>query len=230
MFHGIFDSSSQKVEGSMFGSAFGGAQAPLDGAANDIKVDLPVTLQEFYHGCIKVVEYTKNTLALDGHTLRDDLPAVMKTVIVKPGQAPGLVFKFKGEGHQQYKREPTDLIVTLVEGRSDSDSEAVKATHRHGNDLIYTCPVTLQQALRAEPAIVHTLDGRLIKLPLDSVITPKTMIKVEGEGMTIVPPASQRVDPLDPPKRGDMYVRFSIKFPKALSDAQKTRLAAVLAH
>jgi DnaJ-class molecular chaperone len=56
------------------------------------------------------------------------------------------------------------------------------------------------------------------------------MIKIDGEGMIIVPSASERVDPLDPPKRGDMYVRFAIKFPKTLTDTQKTRLAAVLAQ
>lgn len=141
------------------------------------------------------------------------------------------MLRFKGEGHEQFKREPTDLIVTLVEGRSESESDSVKATRRNGNDLIYTCPVTLQQALRAEPATIETLDGRLIKLPLDTVITPRTLLKVTGEGMVILPTSSsERVDPLDPPKRGDLYVRFAIKFPKTLSEAHKARLTAVLSQ
>jgi len=61
---------------------------------------------------------------------------------------------------------------------------------------------------------VHTLDGRLLKVPVDHLITPKTVIKIDGEGMPIIGSA----DPLDLPKRGDMYVKFDIKFPKNLTE------------
>ena len=84
----------------------------------------------------------------------------------------------------------------------------------------------MQQALRAEPALIQTLDGRLIKLPVDHVITPRTVIKIDGEGMPIinVPGA----DPLDAPKRGDMYVKFEIRFPKKLTEGQRQRIEAIL--
>jgi DnaJ homolog subfamily B member 4 len=83
----------------------------------------------------------------------------------------------------------------------------MRDTKRRGNDLIYTARINLQHALRAEPAEVHTLDGRLIKVPVDHLITPKTVLKIEGEGMPII---NQGGDPLDAPKRGDMYVKFDI--------------------
>ena len=70
------------------------------------------------------------------------------------------------------------------------------ATVRKGNDLIYTCKISLQQALKAEPAEILTLDGRLLKVPIDHLITPKTVIRIEGEGMPIL--KTKKDDPLDP--------------------------------
>jgi len=39
----------------------------------------------------------------------------LKTVVVKAGQVAGAKLRFIGEGNEQYKREPTDLIITLTE-------------------------------------------------------------------------------------------------------------------
>jgi DnaJ-class molecular chaperone len=68
---------------------------------------------------------------------------------------------------------------------------------------------------------VETLDGRLLRVPVDSVITPKTVLKVDGEGMTVW---GEDSDPLEEPKRGDLYVKFDIKFPSKLTEAQRQRL------
>jgi hypothetical protein len=71
-------------------------------------------------------------------------------------------------------------------------------------------------------------------VPIDHLITPRTVIKIDGEGMPIISVAEAvatpshlepvpvvAVDPLDPPKRGDMYVKFDITFPKKLTEAQR---------
>ena len=72
---------------------------------------------------------------------------------------------------------------------------------------------------------METLDGRILRVPVDSVITPKTVIKVDGEGMIIIDGST---DPLDDPKRGDMYVKFDISFPKKLTESQRQRLEKLL--
>lgn len=227
-FHAIYDSTGETLQGSMFGSAFGGALAPEAEPAKDVKVEVPVTLQEFYHGCVKLVVYKRQTLALDGYTVREEGEECVKAVVIKAGQVPGATLKYKGEGNEQFKRQPTDLIITLVEDSSNSEGN----TRRKGNDLIYTCKVTLQQAIRAEPATVETLDGRLIKVPVDHVITPRTVIKIDGEGMPILPSAQptegdSTTDPLDAPRRGDLYVKFDIQFPRKLTESQRQRIEAV---
>ena len=119
------------------------------------------------------------------------------------------------------------MIVTLVDsGLPDStSSEAVRSTKRRGTDLIYSCSVSLQQALKAEPVAIPTLDGRILKVSVDQLITPKSVIKIEGEGMPIL---EQSNHPLDAQRRGDLYVRFEIQFPKKLSEAQRVRLDSVL--
>ena len=59
---------------------------------------------------------------------------------------------------------------------------------------------------------VETLDGRHLLVPVDHLITPKTVLKLENEGMPIIPSKSEKdvPSPLDPPKRGDMYLKFNI--------------------
>ncbi len=81
---------------------------------------------------------------MDGHTVREDGEDQIKTVIVKPGMAPGTVLRYKGEGNEQYKKAPTDLVVTLVDDTNTANlSEAARQTKRRGNDLIYTCKISL---------------------------------------------------------------------------------------
>jgi len=72
-----------------------------------------------YHGCVKLVVYKRQTLALDGHTVRDEGEDCVKTVIVKAGMSNGTVLRYKGEGNEQYKRPATDLVVTLVDEKSE---------------------------------------------------------------------------------------------------------------
>ena len=85
--------------------------------------------------------------------------------------------------------------------------------------------MSLQQALKAEPITIQTLDGKIHRLPIDQVITPKTVIRLEGEGMVKL---VEGRDPLDAPLQGDLYVKFDIRFPSKLSEAHRQRLAAIL--
>ena len=58
-FHGVFDGTGEKVHGSMFGSAYGGSLAPSGSAAENVKIEVPVTLSEFYNGCVKLVVFKR---------------------------------------------------------------------------------------------------------------------------------------------------------------------------
>jgi hypothetical protein len=55
----------------------------------------------------------------------------------------GQKLRFKNEGHEQYKAEATDLVITLADAEPAGSCDAVRDTKRKGNDLIYTSRVTL---------------------------------------------------------------------------------------
>jgi len=46
---------------------------------------------------------------------------------------------------------------------------------RKGNNLIYIARITLLQALNSEPVTLTTLDGRKLFVPLDEIISPKSV-------------------------------------------------------
>jgi DnaJ-class molecular chaperone len=56
---------------------------------------------------------------------------------------------------------------------------------RKEDDLVYHHRITLQQAINCEPAKIPTLDGRILSISLDEIVTPKTVKKILGEGMPI---------------------------------------------
>ena len=63
-------------------------------------------------------------------------------------------------------------------------------------------------------------------LPMDQIITPKTVKCIKGEGM----PVFQKEDYMDEkPVRGDLYVMFEIIFPAKISSKHKDTITAILA-
>lgn len=72
---------------------------------------------------------------------------------------------------------------------------------------------------------IPMLNGRTVLLAIDQIITPKTLKKIEGEGMKIF----NKSDFMDKNKsRGDLYISFQIIFPQKISTVNKERLAAIL--
>lgn len=74
-------------------------------------------------------------------------------------------------------------------------------------------------------------------IPVDSVMSPGEVMKVEGQGFPIdtsLPADASRQQKAwalaSEGKRGDLYVKFDIQFPEKLSREQKTEILAVLAN
>ena len=100
-FHNIYDDKGTKLQGSLFGTAYQGANFPDKKHIADCFVKVPVTLQELYNGCIKTIRYERQTLELDGRTIH--LSLQNKEIFVKPGYDEYTNLTFRGEGHQQYR-------------------------------------------------------------------------------------------------------------------------------
>ncbi|PQQ19715.1 dnaJ homolog subfamily B member 4 [Prunus yedoensis var. nudiflora] len=65
-----------------------------------------------------------------------------------------------------------------------------------------------------------TLDGRTLTIPINNVIHPDYVEVVPKEGMPI---------PKDPSKKGNLRIKFNIKFPTRLSSEQKAGIKKLLA-
>lgn len=72
---------------------------------------------------------------------------------------------------------------------------------------------------------LETLDGRLLSVPVDQIIGPSTIIRLEGEGMPIY---ESRKQDARSTQRGDLFVKFDIAFPRKLTEAQRQRIQAIL--
>lgn len=98
-FYDICDTEGMHVDSSLFGSAFGGVNQPKLPPLPNIEVMVPTTLKEFYNGCVKTINYTKQTVALDGKTLEQTV--CNKAIEIKPGMDMHCNQIYEGEGHQQ---------------------------------------------------------------------------------------------------------------------------------
>ncbi|XWS68693.1 hypothetical protein CRYUN_Cryun04dG0113100 [Craigia yunnanensis] len=84
---------------------------------------------------------------------------------------------------------------------------------RDGNDLIVTQKISLAEALTGYTVHLTTLDGGNLTIPINNVIHPNYEEVVLREGMPI-----QK----DPTKRGNLRIKFNIKFPTRLTTGQKS--------
>lgn len=82
---------------------------------------------------------------------------------------------------------------------------------REGNNLHYNLEISLSEALVGVDRVVKQLDGRLVEIKTDKVISPTERIEIEGEGMPSV----------EGGPAGNMIVEFWVKFPESLTDKQK---------
>ena len=94
------------------------------------------------------------------------------------------------------------------------------------DDLIYTHKIDLAQALNSEPVRLTTLDGRKLAISVDEIISPSTVKIVHGEGMPIF---KDEMDVRDLNiKKGDLYIKFDIKFPEYIDPNKKIEITNLL--
>jgi len=107
----------------------------------------------------------------------------------------------------------TNLIVSFKLASKD------KYFSRKKYDILYKHKVSLADVIACAPVRMTALDGRVLNFPVDNVMAPGEVMKVEGHGF-----------PKFTNLKGDLYIRFDIQFPEQLSKEQKSEILAVLAH
>ena len=85
--------------------------------------------------------------------------------------------------------------------------------------MFYVHKITLLDALLSKPFQIKSIDNRDILVPVNDVINPKSVIKIQGEGMRYEDREASN---------GDLYITFDIEFPKYLSLESKQTLKKIL--
>lgn len=134
------------------------------------------------------------------------------TIDIKPGWKKGTKITFPEKGHEQRGVIPSDLVFII-------DEKPHSVFKRDGNDLVVTQKISLVEALTGYTAQITTLDGRALSIPINAVISPSYEEVVKGEGMPI---------PKDPSRKGNLRIKFNIKFPTKLTAEQKTGIKGLL--
>ncbi|KAL6138878.1 hypothetical protein ACLB2K_064157 [Fragaria x ananassa] len=147
----------------------------------------------------------ERTLPCTLEDLRSTTVEEILTIEIKPGWKKGTKITFPEKGNEQRGVIPADLVFII-------DEKPHSLFKRDGNDLIVTQKISLAEALTGHTAQLTTLDGRSLTVTINSIISPTYEEVVKGEGMPI---------PKEPSKRGNLRVKFNIKFPTKLTSEQK---------
>eukprot|EP00879_Flechtneria_rotunda_P027026 GHRR01028885.1.p1 GENE.GHRR01028885.1~~GHRR01028885.1.p1 ORF type:complete len:187 (+),score=70.72 GHRR01028885.1:939-1499(+) len=133
------------------------------------------------------------------------------TADIKPGLLDGTHFMFQGQGDAAAANQPAADIVLLLK------SAPHPVFRRQLADLVACVQLPLLQALVGGAVSIQTLDGRVLSVPLEDIITPGLTIRVPGEGM-----------PIPGGGKGDLTLEFALVFPTHLTQQQKMLIKAAL--
>ena len=134
------------------------------------------------------------------------------TIEIKPGWKKGTKITFPEKGNEQPGITPADLVFII-------DEKPHKLFTRDGNDLVITQKISLAEALTGYTVHLTTLDGRNLTIPINNVIHPTYEEIVPREGMPL---------PKEPTRRGNLKIKFDIKFPSRLTSDQKVGIKKLL--
>uniref|UniRef100_A0A7N0T6J2 J domain-containing protein n=1 Tax=Kalanchoe fedtschenkoi TaxID=63787 RepID=A0A7N0T6J2_KALFE len=197
----------------IFNSFRGGG--PGEGSGNaprkapPIERALPCSLEDLYKGTTKKMKISRDAIDSSGRT--SSVQEIL-TIEIRPGWKKGTKITFPEKGNETRGVIPSDLVFII-------DEKPHNVFKRDGNDLVVTEKISLVEALTGYTAQIATLDGRSLTIPINSIISPTYEEVVKGEGMPI---------PKDPSKRGNLRIKFNIKFPAKLTGEQKTGIKKLL--
>ncbi|KAJ4729745.1 DnaJ subfamily B member like [Melia azedarach] len=192
-----------------FGEVGGSMGGGVPRKAPPIENRLPCSLEELYRGTTKKMKISREIVDISGKSMQVE---EILTIDVKPGWKKGTKITFPEKGNEQPNVVPADLVFII-------DEKPHSVFTRDGNDLIVTQKISLVEALTGYTVHLTTLDGRNLTIPINSVIHPTYEEVVPREGMPL-----QK----DPSKKGNLRIKFNIKFPIRLTAEQKAGIRKLL--
>mmetsp|Transcript_1923 Transcript_1923/g.2144 ORF Transcript_1923/g.2144 Transcript_1923/m.2144 type:complete len:357 (-) Transcript_1923:231-1301(-) len=134
------------------------------------------------------------------------------TVEIEKGMRDGHEIMFFEEGEPVIDGEPGDLKFRVVTVPAPTEKFTRDANMV---DLHFHYHISLIDALVGFSHQVEHLDGHKFVVSAKDVVVPGETHRIAGEGMPDYDRSS---------KKGDMYVHFTVDFPKSLTEAQKNTI------
>lgn len=134
------------------------------------------------------------------------------TINIKPGWKKGTKVTFPEKGNEQAGVIPADLIFVV-------DEKPHEVFKRDGNDLLTTQKVTLAEALTGCVITIPLLNAKTLTVQCTEIIYPGYEKVIQSEGMPIAK---------EPGKKGNLRVKFDVKFPTQLSAEQRLNIKKAL--
>uniref|UniRef100_A0A6N2K7I8 J domain-containing protein n=1 Tax=Salix viminalis TaxID=40686 RepID=A0A6N2K7I8_SALVM len=192
-----------------YGEGGGSMHQSAPRKAAPVENKLRCSLEELYKGASKRMKISREIVDSSGKSVQVE---EILTIDIKPGWKKGTKITFPEKGNEMPNVIPADVVFVV-------DEKPHPMFSRDGNDLILTQKISLAEALTGYTVNLTTLDGRNLTIPINSVIHPNYEEVVPKEGMPI---------PKDPTKRGNLRIKFSVKFPTRLTAEQKAGIKTLM--
>jgi len=170
-----------------FGDTAGGMRG------QDLVYELPVSLEEVFHGATKMVSYRRG----------GKLERV--SVKIPPGIATGQKLRLAGKGEPGPPGgQPGDLYIRI---------RVLDHPHfkREGNDLETVKEITFSQAALGATVEVPAIDGKTLSVKVPKGVQSGARLRLKGQGLPRFKGSG----------RGDLYVKVKVQVPKRLSKRQR---------
>ncbi|XP_020207321.1 dnaJ homolog subfamily B member 1 [Cajanus cajan] len=177
--------------------------------APSVETKLSCTLEELYSGSTRKMKISRIVMDAHGRPIQE---SEILSIDVKPGWKKGTKITFPEKGNQKPNEVAADLIFVIDEKPHD-------LFKRDGNDLIVSKRVSLAEAIGGTTVDITALDGRSLNIQVTKIVSPGYEMTVENEGMPITK---------EPGQRGDLRIKFDVKFPTMLTPEQRAELKRVL--
>ncbi|XP_043704836.1 dnaJ homolog subfamily B member 4-like [Telopea speciosissima] len=174
-----------------------------------VEKNLPTSLEELYSGSKRKMKISRTVI--DAYSKPTTVEEIL-IIDIKPGWKKGTKITFPKKGNQDPGTIAGDLIFLV-----DEKPHAVYT--RDGNDLLVNQKISLLDALTGKTLNLTTLDGRHLTIPVINIVKPGDEMVIENEGM----PISK-----EPGKKGNLRIKFDVKFPSKLTAEQKSDLRRAL--
>ncbi|XXG47467.1 hypothetical protein AAC387_Pa02g2111 [Persea americana] len=186
------------------GPSGGGARKPPP-----VESMLLCTLEDLYRGSTRKMKISRNIIDANGKLVPEK---EILTINVKPGWKKGTKITFPDKGNEQLNQLPADLVFVI-------DEKPHEGYKRDGNDLIVNHKVSLVEALAGTAVNLTTLDGRSLTIQVTDIVSPGYELVIAKEGMPITKELG---------KKGNLRIKFEVKFPARLTADQRAGIKRIL--